>query len=100
MKRTYARSSMLRIDIWPEARDCLESLPGKYRRQISAKIFSLAADPLLPRSKLLEGHAPFRRYRSGDYRIVYFVDKDVLKVPLIDKRGDDRVYRRLKQMFR
>ena len=90
---------MLRIDIWPEARDFLESLPSKRRRQISTKIFSLAKDPLTPRSKLLEGYAPLRRYRSGDYRIVYFADKDVLKVPLVDKRGDDKVYRRLKQLL-
>ncbi len=59
----------------------------------------LADDPLPTRSKQLEGYAPLRRLRSGDYRIVYLVENDVLKVPLIDRRGDDKIYRRLKQLF-
>lgn len=91
---------MLRIDIWPEAKDFIETLPTKRKRQVSEKIFSLAENPLLVRSKLLEGFAPLRRIRSGDYRIVYFVEGGVLKVPLADKRGDDKVYRRLAQKFK
>ena len=90
---------MLQIDIWPEARDFLETLPAKEKRQVSAKIFSLAESPFPPRSKILEGYAPLRRFRSGDYRIIYFVDGTMLKVPLIDRRGDDQVYRRLKRLF-
>lgn len=90
---------MLKIDIWPEARQFLEGVSAKHKRQISAKIFALAKNPLVPRSKLLDGYAPLRRFRSGDYRIIYFADKGVLKIPLIDKRGDDKVYRHLKQLF-
>ncbi len=90
---------MLKIDIWPEAQDSLERLPAKHRRQVSAKVFSLAADPLPTHSKQLEGYAPLRRFRAGDYRIVYFVERGVLKIPLIEKRGDDEVYRRLKKLF-
>lgn len=90
---------MLRIDIWPEARAFLETLAAKHKRQVSAKIFALAENPMPPRSKLLEGF-PFRRFPSGEYRIVYFVDDTTLKVVLVDRRNDDRIYRRLKQMFR
>jgi mRNA-degrading endonuclease RelE of RelBE toxin-antitoxin system len=91
---------MLKIDIWPEAQNFLETLSAKPKRQISARIFSLADRPFPPQSKLLEGFAPFRRLRSGDYRIVYFVDGNTLKIPLVDKRGDDRVYRHLARKFK
>lgn len=90
---------MLKIDIWPEARDFLETISAKHKRQISAKIFALAEHPTPPSSKQLEGYAPLRRYRSGDYRIIYVVQGGILKIPLIEKRGDDKVYRRLKQLL-
>ena len=90
---------MLKIDIWPQARDFIEPLSSKYKRQVAAKLLELAESPLSPGSKILEGHAPLRRIKSGHYRVIYFVEGDVLKVPLIDKRGDDAVYRRLKRLF-
>lgn len=90
---------MLKIDIWPEAKKFLESLPAKHLRQIATKILVLAENPFPTASKQLEGFAPLRRLRSGDYRIVYFIVGDILKIPLIDKRSDDKIYRRLKRLF-
>ena len=89
---------MLKIDIWPEAQEFLDSLAAKHKRQISAKIFTLAKDPLPPPSKVLAGFS-LRRLRSGDYRIVYFIEGNVLKIVLIDRRNDDRIYRRLGRLF-
>ena len=91
---------MLVIDIWPPAKAFIESLSGKHACQLIAKIERLAGNPILPQSKILEGYAPLRRLRSGDYRIIYFIDGNVLKVPLVDKRGDDKVYRRIAQKFK
>ena len=91
---------MLEIDVWPLAKKFIETVSRKHAQQLIAKIELLAERPMPPKSKLLEGYAPLRRLRSGDYRIVYFVDGNVLKVPLIDKRGDDKVYRHLAQKFR
>ena len=91
---------MLKIDIWPEAQDFLETLTAKRRRQVSVKVFLLAENPAPPSSKLLEGYAPLRRFRSGDYRIIYFVDGNVLKIPLIDKRGDDKIYHLVTRKFK
>ncbi len=91
---------MLDIDIWPPAQSFLESIPGKHARQVAEKIRLLAASPRPPHSKELEGYAPLRRLRSGDYRIIYFIEGDVLKVPIIDKRGDDTAYRRVARTFR
>lgn len=90
---------MLKIDIWPQARDFIESLQSKNRRQIVERIFSLAENPYPIRAKLLEGFSPLRRFPGGDYRIIYFVDGSILKVSVVDKRGDDKVYRKLKRMF-
>lgn len=91
---------MLEINILDDAQRFLSALPERFEHQIVQKIILLAQNPMHPRSKLLEGYAPLRRFRSGDYRIVYFVDGNVLKIPLIDKRGDDRAYRRLAQKFK
>lgn len=90
---------MLEIDIWPPAKKFIEEVSAKHARQIVGKIQILAKNPQLSGSKLLEGFPSLRRYRSGDYRIIYFVDGNVLKIPLVDRRNDDRIYRRLKQIF-
>jgi mRNA-degrading endonuclease RelE of RelBE toxin-antitoxin system len=91
---------MLEIDVWPPAEHFIAGLESKFAEQIVRKIEQLAVNPRPPKSKVLEGYAPLRRLRSGDYRIVYFVDGNVLKVPLIDKRGDDKVYRSLAKKFK
>lgn len=91
---------MLEIRILESARKFILNLESKSARQVVRKINQLAENPLPPQSKILEGYAPLRRLRCGDYRIVYFVDnKKTLKVPLVEKRGDDKVYRRLKRLF-
>ena len=90
---------MLEIDIADEAQAFLRSLSDKHEQQLLTRIKRLAEHHTPPQSKLLEGFAPLRRLRSGNYRIIYFVSRNVLKVPLIDKRNDDKIYRRLKQMF-
>ncbi|OGG63259.1 hypothetical protein A3C21_03885 [Candidatus Kaiserbacteria bacterium RIFCSPHIGHO2_02_FULL_59_21] len=90
---------MLAIDVWPPAKEFIESISSKHARQVIKRIERLADNPLPPQSKLLEGYAPLRRLRSGDYRIIYFVHQNVLKVPLVDRRNDDKIYHRLKQMF-
>ena len=91
---------MLEIDISDDAKRFLISVPAKHAEQIIRRIEFLASNPNAQRSKLLEGFAPLRRFRSGNYRIVYFTDGRFLRVPLVDKRNDDAIYRRLKQMFR
>ncbi|MEY4746991.1 MAG: hypothetical protein RLZZ416_40 [Candidatus Parcubacteria bacterium] len=90
---------MLEIDVWPPAKEFIEGVSVKHGRQLIARLERLAENPAPPQSKLLEGYAPLRRLRSGDFRIIYFVQKNVLKVPLVDRRNDDKIYRQLKQMF-
>jgi mRNA interferase RelE/StbE len=45
----------------------------------------------------LKGY-PFRRTDIGEYRIVYRIDGETVKIPLINKRNDDQVYKALKRL--
>jgi mRNA interferase RelE/StbE len=87
-----------RIELYKAAVRLLERLPPRHRRQVSGKIIDLARDPAPPDAKPLEGFdQPLMRADIGEYRIVYLVIENVLHVPLVGKRNDDEVYRRLRR---
>lgn len=75
----------------------LDKLPAKQFKQVSKKIFSLMANPEPHDSKKLKGH-PYRRTDIGEYRIIYRLEKDVVKIALIGKRNDSDVYRELARL--
>jgi len=77
------------------AQKFLNKLPPKQFDQIDGKITALCDDPFPPDSSLLKG---FRWYRVsiGEYRIIYNVNGDALDIPLIGKRNDAEVYKRLR----
>ena len=87
---------MLKLDLTKKALGFLEQLPPKQFRQVANKVFGLMENPEPNDSKALIGY-PFRRADIGEYRIVYRVEDDILKVALIGKRNDDDVYRQLKR---
>jgi len=91
---------MLKVELWPSSRDFIDTLSEKHKCQVAAKVFKLTKNPHPPQSKQLGGFAPLRRVRTGEYRIVYFVEKGILRIPLIDRRNDDKVYRRLRNLFK
>jgi len=88
---------MLRLNLKDHAQRFIKRLPPKHAGQVLRKIAALQKDPLPPDSKQLGG-AIYRRADVGEYRIVYRVADKVLYIPLIGKRNDDDVYRRLKRM--
>ena len=55
------------------------------------------ANPKPHDSKELKGY-PYRGTDIGEYRIIYRVEKDVLKIALVDKRNDSAIYRRLARL--
>jgi mRNA interferase RelE/StbE len=85
---------VLKLDITHESLKFLRTLDPKQFRQVATTLFRLLQDPEPQDSAALTGY-PFRRVDIGEYRIVYRVDGDLLRVPLIGKRNDDAVYRRL-----
>ena len=72
----------------------LDKLPAKQFKQISKKIFSLMADPEPHDSKELKG-SPYRGTNIGEYRIIYRLEDDVLKIAIVGKRNDPAVYKEL-----
>ena len=84
---------MLTIKLSKQANKTLDSLPSKHARQIAGKIKSLADNEHNVPSVELKGHSPWRRAKSGEYRIIFSVENDELNIGLIGKRNDDEIYR-------
>jgi len=91
---------MRRIELSKEARKDIGKLPPKHARQISTKLFELAANPAPADSVVLKGHDTYRRATQGEYRIIYEFDDDLLSVLIVGKRNDDEVYRRLERKMK
>lgn len=85
---------MLKLQISKEARKFLDALPPKQFRQIVNKLFALLDDPRPHDTKELKGY-PYLRNDAGEYRIIYDVENDTLRLILVGKRNDDEAYRRL-----
>jgi mRNA interferase RelE/StbE len=90
---------MLKLDITHDCLKFLGSLDAKQYRQVVTQLLALLHNPEPQDSAALAGQ-PFRRVDSGEYRIVYRVEGDCLKVPIIGKRNDDAVYRQLSRRRR
>ena len=87
---------MLSLDLTHQAKDFLGRLDPKQFRQVVRKIFSLMEDPKPADGKPLHGYA-YWRTDIGEYRIVYRVEENTLKIALVDKRNDDEIYKKLKR---
>lgn len=77
---------------------CLADLPPKQFRQIMLKVLKLLNDPY-PQDvkKITVNKVEYQRVDTGEYRIIYKVEKETLYLVLIDKRNDDAVYKALKR---
>lgn len=80
---------MTSIEILPSAVKELKGLPANIQRQIAGKIDSLAKTPFPQGCKALKGEEGYR-VRSGDYRILYAVDKkrNIITIAKIRHRKD------------
>jgi len=78
-----------KVEIETEARDFLRALDRPNRVRISQRINALATDPRPSGHKKLKGQSEdIYRIRSGNYRVLYVIQDDVLKVIVI--KVDDR----------
>ena len=87
---------MLKLDLSNEAMRFIEALPGKQYNQVVGKMIGLLKEPMPHDSRTLVGY-PYRRVDVGEYRIVYDVQGDTLRVLMVGKRNDDAVYKALKR---
>mgnify|MGYP001577860146 CR=1 FL=1 len=88
---------MLEINLDKRADKFTRKLPHKQEGQIGRKLALLLAFPFPHDSKHLKG-MDWYCVDVGEYRIIYNVHGNVLDVPLIGKRNDNEVYKRLKRM--
>jgi mRNA interferase RelE/StbE len=82
------------VEISESAEKFLENIPKRDRLRIIEKIDNLELEPLPQGSIKLHGYKEsLYRIRSGNYRVVYTIKKDVLIVLIIKigHRGD--IYR-------
>ena len=81
---------MLKLDITGKVKKFVQSLDAKQFRQVMNKIIELMSDPYPNDSKQLSGakYRQFRRVDIGEYRIVYKIENDCLKVAEVGKRND------------
>ena len=91
---------MPRIDLSKQAATFLHELPARQAKQIARKLKLLAADPSSLPSEGLRGYAPMRRLKSGEFRIVFVFEDDVVQVRLIGKRNDDEIYKALERAWK
>ena len=87
---------MLKLDLSRDAFGFIQTLNPKQYRQVVGTVFRLLQTPDPQDSSALIGY-PYRRVDIGEYRIIYDVDGDMLRVFLIGKRNDDEIYRRLRR---
>ena len=87
---------MLKINLSKDSEKFLKKLPPKHGKQIAQKITALRENPKPNDSKLLK-NSSYLRADIGEYRIIYSVEDNTLKIFLIGKRNDDEVYKRFKR---
>jgi mRNA interferase RelE/StbE len=85
---------MLQIEISRCAEKFVASLPPKHQRQIAVKLQELRGNPRPVDSVQLKSARTHRRADVGEYRIIYSVESETLRIDLIGKRNDSEVYRR------
>jgi mRNA interferase RelE/StbE len=85
---------MLKLLVSKKAQKFLDGLPPKQFRQIIRKVFVLLENPRSHDSEALRGY-PFLRNDVGEYRIIYDVQGDTLRLIVVGKRNDEEVYRQL-----
>jgi mRNA interferase RelE/StbE len=91
---------MPKIELSKQAASFLKDLPQKQARQMAEKLNLLAIDPTGLPTETLKGYAPMRRAKSGEFRIIFVIDGEVLQISLIGKRNDDEIYKALQRSWK
>ena len=82
-----------RIEVAPAAARQLRKLDQTARRRIQAVVELLAIDPRPPGAKKLAGGEGEWRVRTGDYRVVYEIHDQVLRVLVVALGHRREIYR-------
>ncbi len=83
----------MKLDFDKDAIVFVSKLDAKRFRQVMIKVFAISQNPYQNDTKLLRGHGQFLRSDVGEYRIIYRIEDDTVKISTIGKRNDDEVYK-------
>jgi mRNA interferase RelE/StbE len=84
----------LELAISRQALKFIKTLPPKQYKQVLNAVLGLLSNPAPHDSRPLKGDPKGNlRVDIGEYRIIYRVEDETLKVPVIGKRNDDEVYK-------
>lgn len=83
----------MNLELDNDARSFLRTLPSKQYKQVASKIFELLRNPYPHDAKHIKGLSGYRRITSGEFRIVYAVVGETIRIALVGKRNDDEIYR-------
>jgi mRNA interferase RelE/StbE len=89
-----------KLDLTKDALEFASELDPKRFKQVINKTLSLLIEPKPHDSKKLIGYDEYLRVDVGEYRIIYRVEDDVVKVALIGKRNDDDIYKQFERKRR
>jgi len=81
-----------RIELLPTAIRAIRKLPPEAKRRVQAVIELLGDDPRPPAAKRLVARLEWR-VRTGDYRVLYRIDDDVLVIVIVDAGHRREIYR-------
>jgi mRNA interferase RelE/StbE len=81
-----------RIELKKSVQKDFESIPKKDLQRIIVAIMALADNPRPPQSKKLSGLEQYR-LRQGNYRILYYIEDDVLVVFVVAVGHRKDIYR-------
>ena len=84
-----------RIEVKKSAAKALKKIPKGDKKRIIEKIDSLAENlPSLDTTKM-KGNNPFHKVRTGDFRIIYEIQEDVLVILIVKVGHRKDIYRKL-----
>lgn len=84
-----------RIEVNRSAAKTLKKIPKADRKRIIEKIDSLFDNLPNPDTTKMKGNNPFHKVRTGDYRIIYEIQEDVLVILIVKVGHCKDIYRNL-----
>jgi mRNA interferase RelE/StbE len=81
------------IEVLPAAERDLRKVHPEIRARIRGAVLKLAVDPRPPGARALKDRPGYLRVRIGDYRIIYTIEDDVLRVVVVRLGHRRDVYR-------
>lgn len=82
----------MKVDITKDAMDFLFNLQPKQCKQVARKALSLCINPQPHDHIKMKGG--LYRVDEGEFRIVYDIDRDTVRIMVIGKRNDDEAYKK------